>query len=145
MNCEELERQLEAAGCSRANYSVGTRGNDTFCLEKVGDEWWVFYTERGMLNDPEYRSASEAEACAYLWEKMQNIRHDHLAGAFTDQAHAQAFAQSLQRLGMPHHCDQIPFPVLNPPLFRVFVYGAAIFDLRKRYGSLPVRQWPAAS
>ncbi len=67
MNCEELKSRLDAAACSTANYSIGTRENDTFCLEQFDGDWWVFYTERGIVNDPEFRSASEAEACAYLF------------------------------------------------------------------------------
>lgn len=142
MDRQELKRRLEAAGCSSTHYSIGTRDNDTFCLEKVDGEWWVFYTERGMLNDPEFRSVSQAEACAYLWEKMQGIRHDHLTGVFTERAQAQGFALALKGLGLAHHIDLIPSPVVTPPVFRVFVYGPAIFELRKLYRSVPVRVWP---
>lgn len=138
MNCEELKSRLDAAACSTANYSIGTRENDTFCLEQFDGDWWVFYTERGIVNDPEFRSASEAEARAYLWEKMQHIRHDHLVGLFTNLPRAQDMARTLEQLGLAHHID--PIPSTTPPLYRVFVHGAAIFTARSHFKNLPIRQ-----
>ena len=140
MNCHALKLRLEAAGCSTGNYSIGTRENDTFCLERIDGEWWVFYTERGIVNDPEFRSASEAEACAYLWEKMHHIRHDHMIGVFTELPQAQGLARALDQIGLAHHIDAIP--ITTPPLYRVFVYGAAIFAAREHFTTLPIRQWP---
>jgi hypothetical protein len=115
MNIKTLKTKLEEAGCSESHYSINTRENDTFCLEKFGDEWWVFSTEHGIVDDPEFRSVSEADACAYLWEKMQGMRHDHL--------------------------DHIPSPVVHPTLYRAFVHGAAIFTVRQHFPDLPLNRY----
>jgi hypothetical protein len=141
MDCESLRQRLEAAGCSESSYSIGCRNDGTLALEPFGDEWWVFYTERGIVNEPEFRSTSEAEACAYLWEKMQHVRHDHLVGVFSDSGEAQEFVAWLERLGLPYHLNPIPHPVVTPTMHRVFVHGKAIFEVRKHLPSLPIRRW----
>lgn len=145
MDCESLKKRLEDAGCSESHYSIGTLGDDTFCLDKLGNEWWVFYTERGIVNDPEFRSESEAEACAYLWEKMQHIRHDHIVGLFHDPAETQEFSRALHQRGMKNLIDHIPSPIVHPTLYRVFVFGQAIFEAQRHFPHLPVRQWPPES
>jgi hypothetical protein len=141
MDTKTLKQRLEAAGCSESHYSIGTRGDDTFALEKFGDEWWVFYTERGIVNEPEFRSESEAEACEYLWEKMQTIRHDHLVGTFAERGEAEAFAAWLERQGLPYHYNPIPAPVVYPTMHRIFVHGAAIFEMSKFFPNLPIKRW----
>ena len=129
MNHTSLKRRLEEAGCSTSHYSIGERGDDTFCLEYRENEWQVFYTERGLVQDVLFRSESEEAACAFLWEKMQGIRHDHVVGFLTSLPEAQACATALAVLGMANHID--PIPVTRPPLFRVFVYGLDLFEVHK--------------
>ena len=141
MNCETLRKRLEEAGCSESHYSIRTWEDDTFCLDFIDGEWQVFYTERGQWSEPEFRSESEEEACAYLWEKMQRVRHEHLVGTFADLAEARELCQALERLDLPHHLDSIPEPVVRPTLYRVFVHGKAIFEARRCFPELPIRRW----
>lgn len=141
MDCESLKKRLEEAGCSESNYSIRCRNDDTFALDKFDGEWWVFYTERGIVNDPEFRSESEEAACDYLWEKMQHIRHDHLVGMFSDINEAREFVDWLERQGLAYHYNPIPEPVLHPTMHRIFVHDKAIFEVRKFFPNLPIRRW----
>lgn len=141
MDCESLKKRLEDAGCSESNYSIRCRNDDTLALEKFGDEWWVFYTERGIVNDPEFRSESEEAACEYLWERMQQYRHDHLVGTFSDPDEAREFVAWLERLGLAYYYNPIPSPVVTPTMHRIFVHGTAIFTVRKFLPDLPIRRW----
>jgi hypothetical protein len=141
MNAETLKQRLEEAGCSESYYSIGDRGNDTFCLEKINGEWQVFYTERGGHSEPEFQSPSEEAACRYLWEKMQTIRHEHLVGLYSDLAEAQSFSRVLSELGIENHLDSIPNPVVSPTLYRVFVHGMGISEAKKHFSTLPIRRW----
>jgi hypothetical protein len=141
MNAETLKQRLEEAACSESHYSIGHRGNDTFCLEKLDGEWQVFYTERGGHSEPEFRSESEEAACDYLWEKMQTIRHEHLVGLYSDLAEARSFSRALRGLGLENHLDSIPSPVVQPTLYRVFVHGTGIFEAKKHFPTLPIRRW----
>ena len=143
MNQETLKQRLEEAGYSKSHYSIGERGDDTFCLEYVDGAWQVFYTERGVLGEVFFRSESEEAACAFLWEKMQGIRHDHLVGYFTNLGEAQACAGALTRLGLANHIDHLP--ITRPPLFRVFVYGRDLFEVQKYFPDLPLRHWSVSS
>jgi hypothetical protein len=144
MNAETLKQRLEDAGCSESHYSIGHRGNDTLCLEKLDDEWQVFYTERGGYSEPEFRSESEGAACDYLWEKMQTLRHEHLVGLYSDLTEARKLSRALSELNLEHHLDSIPSPVVSPTLYRVFVHGAGIFEARKHFPQLPIQRWTKA-
>ena len=142
MNCESLKKRLKDEGYSESYYSVRCRNNDTFALDQFDGEWWVFYTERGIVSDPEFRSESEEAACAYLWEKMQHIRQDHLVGWFTDLTHAQEFSRALTWRGLKNHINHIPRPVLPQTVYRVFVYGKAIFEVQRDFPRVPLQHWP---
>ena len=64
MNIHELEKRLVEEGCNPGNYAIGSRGSasDTYCLTYNGQEWQVYYTERGQDQAPEYTSKSEEES-----------------------------------------------------------------------------------
>ncbi len=68
LNLVELAQRLEAEGCNPGSYALGTRGSasDAFCLIHDGTAWQVFYTERGVNQEPFYTAASEADACVYF-------------------------------------------------------------------------------
>lgn len=138
MDCDTLRQRLVAAGCSESNYSIRCRNDDTYAIDCFEGEWWVFYTERGIVNEPEFRSPREAEACQYLWEKLQTMRHHHLAQTFSEPAERDAFLAWLTEHGIDYWCNDIPTPVLPSPLYRVFVFGtdiSRVSELRAQEGT----------
>ena len=130
MDSRALRARLIAAGCSESNYSIGCRNDDTLALEKIGGEWLVFYTERGSVGEVEFRSPIESEACQYLWDRMQTVRHAHLAGASTDWAACEALQARLAAAGIAFWRNDVPAPVVPKTLYRVFVGGTDIFRVR---------------
>ncbi|MBD2767328.1 hypothetical protein IC235_05425 [Hymenobacter sp. BT664] len=57
MTTAELAQYLETEGYNPANYSINTRGFDGFCLVNDGQQWVVFYTERGKDQPAVFASA----------------------------------------------------------------------------------------
>lgn len=67
MNMPELKKKLGELGIRDRAYLLGTGvgAMDQFVLEPDGNEWIVYYDERGEKNDLR-RFATEAEACEHL-------------------------------------------------------------------------------
>ena len=140
MNIHELEKRLEEEACSRAHYSIGVRDSDVFCLENQNGTWRMFYTERGLDQDPIFESQSEEEACEFFFTYMTTrIRHDHLAGYFISLEKAEALAATLKEHGIESYRKDIPYHGWEDPRFRVFVIGKDVFKARDIFGELPVR------
>jgi hypothetical protein len=100
-NLAQLERKLQAEGCHR--YLLNQYGDDEFCLVRDKDEWVVGYTERGFLREELYRTSSESQACEFMFQQIMQIRHDHVAGLFTDLTDAQELMRYFGYLGIKHH------------------------------------------
>ncbi len=69
MDRDELGRQLKAASVRADAYDfVGDEtANETLVLRSEGDDWVVYYAERG-LQTAKRIFASEAQACEYFLE-----------------------------------------------------------------------------
>jgi hypothetical protein len=68
---EELRRKLRAEGIRDDAYDVdGELVDERYVLQRQGDSWVVYYSERG-LRSHETSFRSEDEACAYLYERLQ--------------------------------------------------------------------------
>ena len=140
MDSKELEQRLLEEGCSPHNFSIGYRGSDVFCLEKQGDMWRVFYTERGLDGDILYESGNEEEACEFFFDYItKKIRHDHLVGFFILERNAIALEEKLTQNGIASFGDQIPYGGWSDPRYRVFVVGKDVFNVRKVLGEVPLK------
>ena len=139
-NVAELARRLQAEGCLADSYALGAvdGASDAHCLVLRGDDWVVFYAERGLEQPPMFTSPVEAEATAYLYRLITSFRHDHCVGFFRSEAAAVALAERLSALGLQPHLDAIRY-TSTEARHRVFVTGRAIFAARAALGSdLPV-------
>jgi hypothetical protein len=132
---EDLERKLQAEGCHR--YLLNKYGDDEFCLVRVQDQWVVGYTERGFLREELFRSSSESQACGFMYTQIMQIRHDHVAGLFTDLSDAGELMRYLGYLGIKHHLHS------TNNQHRVFVYGHDVHVVRNHFGELPIKSTPA--
>jgi hypothetical protein len=64
-----LRREFERLGVRRNAYGIGLERDDAYCLLRDGDEWLVFYSERGRRNDVR-RYAEKEAACADLHHRV---------------------------------------------------------------------------
>jgi hypothetical protein len=64
-----LRREFERLGIRRNAYGIQVERDEAYCLLREGDEWLVFYAERGHRNDVRRFSAKEA-ACAELHRRV---------------------------------------------------------------------------
>lgn len=140
MNIDDLKVRLEEEACSRANYSIGERDSDVFCLENQNGIWRIFYTERGIDQPPIFESPNESEACEYFFTFMTTkIRHDHIVGYFISREKAEALVETLAQHNIQTYRNDIPYHGWHDPRFRVFVIGKDVFKAREILGELPVR------
>jgi len=144
MNISELEKRLYEEGCNPNSYAIGKRGSasDAYCLTHNGQEWQVYYTERGSDDAPEYTSKSEEEACEYFFHLIMKFRHDHCVGSFVSKSAANQYHVKLASHGLHPFWNNIPYPVLKQPLYRVWVSGKEIFAVEKIVGSRFVTDQP---
>jgi hypothetical protein len=133
MKPSELKKKLIAEGCNENNFAVLSRGNDAFCLDKKGNEWVVFYSERGCDSDPIFRSESENDACDFFFKYVTNQQHCHLVGFFKNESEAKELESKLLSIGVKPIRNDIPaYKTANDPRYRVFVVGKDIFKVRER-------------
>lgn len=139
MKAAELKEKLLAEGCNENNFAVMSRGNDSFCLDKKGDQWAVFYAERGHDSEPIFTSADEAAACEFFYQTILKIQHWHLVGFFQQESQAISLEEKLKSLGIQPVRNDIPaYQAANDPRYRVFVVGKDIFAVRKHFGQVIV-------
>lgn len=144
MNIRELEQRLLEEGCNPAMFAIGSRGSasDAHCLIHDGQEWRVYYTERGVDQAPLFGTTNEAEACKYFFDFMMKFRHDHCVGTFDSRAAADELYDNLARHGLKPFRDVIPVPVMPQPIYRVWVSGKEIFAVETIIGARYVTDRP---
>lgn len=139
MKASELTEKLIAEGCNENNFAVLSRGNDAFCIDKKGNEWVVFYSERGYDSDPIFKSESESEACEFFFNYVTKQKHWHIVGFFKSEKEAQELESKLAAIGIKPIRNDIPaYKTANDPRYRVFVVGKDIFKVRKHLGNVSV-------
>jgi hypothetical protein len=139
MKASELRKKLIAAGCNESNFSVLSRSNDAFCLDKKGNEWVVFYSERGCDSEPIFSSKSENEACEFFFNHITRQQHWHIVGFFKNEREAKELESKLVAIGVQPIRNDIPaYKTANDPRYRVFVVGKDIFKVRERLGNVSV-------
>ena len=130
-----------AEGCNGQTFAVLGRQSDAFCLDRRGNEWVVFYSERGVDSKPIYRSRSESEACHFFYDYVMNLDHWHLVGWFEREADARSLEAKLSDLGIAFVRNDIPaYEFANDPRYRVFVIGKDIFKFRQLLGDPEIRR-----
>ncbi|MEZ4837142.1 MAG: hypothetical protein R2873_34955 [Caldilineaceae bacterium] len=141
MNTRELQIRLAQDGCNPGLYAVGVRGSasNAFCLTHNGVEWQVYYTERGVNQAPMFTSPSEEDACAYFYNLMSSIRHEHCVGIFRSEDAARALEDRLDQLGIASRRNDFPYGGPDDRRYRVFVEGKAIFAMRAAFPVVPLR------
>lgn len=65
MNKQELKSQLEALGVRPDAYAWGGLPNEQYVLSQEGDDWEVYYSERGTKSGLK-KFPDESSACEYF-------------------------------------------------------------------------------
>ena len=139
MKASELRERLIAEGCNTNNFAVLSRGDDAFCLDKNGNQWIVFYSERGCDSDPIFSSESEEEACEFFFNYVTRQEHWHIVGFFKSETEAKELEGTLAAIGVKPIRNDIPaYKTADDPRYRVFVVGKDIFKVREHLGNVTV-------
>jgi hypothetical protein len=70
---EELQQSLISAKVPKDLYNLnGGLPNEAFCLNKEGDIWEVYYSERGVKSQVKLFQ-NEDEACNYLYSTILEV------------------------------------------------------------------------
>lgn len=138
MNTRLLAERLFEEGCDPSLYAIGFRGvSDGFYLSHRDGQWQVCYTERGQDSQPIFVSSNESQACAFFFQHITTMRHDHCVGFFKSKDNAMLLEHDLRELGIHSWSDEIPYAGIHDLRYRVFVSGKAIFVVRKALGVVP--------
>ncbi len=73
MNRKELQETLRRERIKDSTYSLEAKNFDpdeALCLRKEGNEWFVYYSERG-LQTGKTSFQSDADACSYMLEALR--------------------------------------------------------------------------
>lgn len=71
LTCKELKEKLRAEGIPGDLYSIqGLEYDQHMCLLREGDQWFVFWSERGLRHDIRCFLA-EADACEAMYERLK--------------------------------------------------------------------------
>lgn len=139
MNTAALARRLEAEGANPANYDIGRRGYNGFCLLHEGGRWQVLFSERGYDQPPVFTSADEAAACAYYLKLILEQPQHHPVGFFRLAAAAQALEARLAQQGLGVRTGKLLYTATEYR-HQVWVMGKDIFAARRLLGpDLPLR------
>ena len=137
MTTTELARRLLAEGCNPANYAIDTRSYDGFCLLHNGRGWAVFYSERGLDQEPIFISLDEDAACQYFFDFVMRQEHRHLVACLRSEPAAQALRARLEAQGIATHAYRL-FYAKNDYRQVISVVGKDVFRARALLGRLPV-------
>jgi len=139
MKASELKERLISEGCNESNFAVLSQGHDAFCLDKKGNEWVVFYSERGCDSKPIFTAKKEEEACEFFYTYVLEQQHWHIVGFFKDESDAKLLEAQIQELGIDPIRNDIPaYKAANDPRYRVFVVGKDIFKVREHLGNVQI-------
>ena len=139
MKASDLRKRLIAEGCNVNNFAVLSRGNDAVCLDKNGNEWIVFYSERDRDSEPIFSSESEEEACEFFFNYVTKQQHWHIVGFFKNENEAKELEGKLVALDVQAIRNDMPaYKTANDPRYRVFVAGKDIFRVREHLGNVSV-------
>ena len=128
------ETEAELANLMKENcyntYSYSINGNFIYrgCgIEKVGDLFIWYYTERGKKQELNYFQ-SEKEIVEFAFKQIQANKwaKSHRIGFHTDKKKINQLAEILQEKGIEYWQDKIPNYKEGKTMYRVFVFGCDI-------------------
>lgn len=72
MTKRELEKKLNVSNIDKLAYDLnGGLPNEAYCIEKIGEKWVTYYSERGQRTSLK-KFETEQEACQYFWDWLRN-------------------------------------------------------------------------
>jgi hypothetical protein len=73
MNRDDLEKRLREKGIPQDAYVLSECFlNEVFCLSNKGDDWEVYYSERGIKTQLK-KFDTESAACEYFYNQLLKI------------------------------------------------------------------------
>lgn len=141
MKITDLREKLLSEGCRDDSFAILSRGSgdDVHCLDRKGNDWVVFFTERGRDSEPIFASPSECEACQFFYDLIVGMEHRHIVGFFKEESEAEALEASIRSICVEPVRNDIPsYSSRYDPRYRVFVVGKNIFTFRRHFGNGPI-------
>lgn len=134
----ELENWMKANCYNQMSYSIN--GNlifEGFGIEKKGEYYVWYYTERGQRNDLKHFSTEE-DAIAYAYQQIKDDKwaKSHCIGFTKSKNKSAALANKLSSMGIEYFQDEIPKYGPLSSVFRTFVFGCSIkqvANLKEKY------------
>lgn len=134
----ELEHWMKEHCYNFESYSInGNSIYEGFGIEKSGNIFVWYYTERGQQQNLEY-FGSETEIVQYAYNVIKNDQwaRAHLIGFSNDLSKIVQLKKELDAINIQYIYDEIPYYGNGKPAYRVFVLGCDIkkaIHLKKNY------------
>lgn len=140
MKVTDLQKKLIQEGCNPDNFAVLSKVDGVFCIDKNGNQWKVFYSERGQTSEPVFISTNENEACNFFYDLILKQQHWHLVGFFKQETDAKLLEEILLAADIKPVRNDIPaYKTANDPRYRLFVVGKDIFKARELLGKIDIK------
>ena len=140
MKLQELYNTLIAEGCNNF-YIDGVGGgmpDDVHCLGKIGQEWAVYYVERGQKSSPIFSSPSQEEAIKYYHTFVSDTKHWHMVVFTRSDEIVEKYREALNQRNIEVKQNDIPhYSKTNDRVYRLFVVNKDIFKVRELFDVVP--------
>ena len=139
MNIPELKEKLNSEG-HEGHYAIESNGDDVFCLYRKKGKWEVAYMERGMKAPPIFSTNNLAEACDFFYDYISGMDSWHCVCIYKKKRLFKALQKKLNGKGIKTIENNIPnFDFPGDVRYRLFVVNKDIFEVKKLFKSLPLR------
>ena len=134
----ELENWMKQNCYNFNGYSInGNSIFEGFGIDKSGELYIWYYTERGEKNNLEYfRTESEIVHFAFNQIKSDKWAKTHCVGFVFDKKESDNLAKILEEENVEYFQDEIPYYGFEKPAYRTFVLGCDIkrvSHVKKKY------------
>ncbi len=137
---KKLYDELSIEGCNRF-YISGIGGpipDGVDKLEMNGNNWEIYYTERGQKEKLDFSTTNIDEAITYYREHILHLEHWHLIVFTRSFEIFDSYKKSLEKQNIRTIQNDIPcYNTINDRIYRLFVVNKDIFKARKLFENIP--------
>ncbi len=141
MELQELYNKMISEGFNRF-YIEGIGGpvcDDVECLGQNGQEWAVYYIERGQKSSPRFTTNSQVEAMDYYYKHVASIEHWHMILFTRSKSLMELRRTELENQNIRVIQNDIPhYSKTGDRIYRLFVVNKDIFRATELFDVIPL-------
>lgn len=138
---KQLYHRLMKAGCNMFQIKNigGPQVDNVDWLGKEGEEWEVYYMERGIKYPSSFKSRNLEDAIDNFEKQILSIEHIHLVVMTRSLEKFEFYKNRVEAHQIKTKQNDIPhYKFLNDKAYRLFVMNADIFKVREFLPDVPI-------